>query len=61
MSRRPRLVRSRRRQRGAAVVEYTLALVLLVGTLLADPDVFRQLAEALRKAYAAFVYALSLA
>lgn len=61
MSLRPRRIQAPRRQRGAAVVEYTVALVLLAGTLLADPDVFHQLAEALRKSYAAFLYALSLA
>lgn len=49
------------RQRGGALVEYLVVALLLVAVLIADPDVFRQLAEALRKAYASFVYALSTA
>jgi len=47
-------------QRGSALVEYTVVVLVLVTWLIAKGDVVRQLAEALRDAYAAFVYALSI-
>jgi Flp pilus assembly pilin Flp len=51
---------SRRQQRGGALVEYTVVVLLLVVALLADPNVIRQLADAVRDAYTSFVYALSI-
>ena len=53
------LQRSAGRQRGAALVEYLIVVLLLVTVLIVDPNVFVELAAALRKAYASFVYALS--
>lgn len=50
----------RRQQGGSALIEYTIVLLLLVGALLADPNVIRQLADAVRDAYTSFVYALSI-
>lgn len=47
------------RQRGSALIEYLVVAGVLVAVLLADPNVFGQLADALRKAYTSFVYALS--
>lgn len=48
-----------RRQRGSALTEYLIVALLLVLVLVANPNVFVELAAALRKAYASFVYALS--
>ncbi|PKM03868.1 MAG: hypothetical protein CVV16_07360 [Gammaproteobacteria bacterium HGW-Gammaproteobacteria-6] len=48
-----------RRQQGAALVEYLVVALLLVLALIANPNVFVELADALRNAYASFVYALS--
>ncbi|MHB1057454.1 MAG: hypothetical protein ACYC0F_06195 [Rhodanobacter sp.] len=48
------------RQRGGALIEYTIVVLLLVMVLLANPNVIRQLADALREAYTSFVYALSI-
>lgn len=62
MSRRGRIVSEQcggHRQRGAALAEYLIVALLLVLALIADPNVFVELADALRKAYASFVYALS--
>lgn len=50
----------RGRQRGSALIEYTVVVLLLVTVLLANPNVIRQLADALRDAYTSFVYALSI-
>lgn len=47
-------------QRGSALVEYTIVVLFLVVVLLGNPNVVSDLAEALRKAYTSFVYALSL-
>lgn len=47
-------------QRGSALIEYTVVVLLLVTVLLANPNVIRQLADALRDAYTSFVYALSI-
>jgi Flp pilus assembly pilin Flp len=46
-------------QRGGALVEYTIIVSLLVVVLLANPNVIRDLAHAIRDAYTSFVYALS--
>ena len=49
----------RRRQHGAAAVEYTVVLVALLGALFADPSVLTTLADAVRTGYQKFIYALS--
>lgn len=63
MSRRRRTARAAgladRRQRGGALVEYTVVVLLLVLVLVANPDALPQLAKALRDVYSSFVYALS--
>lgn len=51
---------SRARQHGGALVEYTVVVMLLVMVLLANPNVIKQLADAVRDAYTSFVYALSI-
>lgn len=48
-----------RYQRGGALVEYTVVVLLLVLVLVAYPDAIPQLAKALREVYASFAYALS--
>lgn len=48
-----------RRQRGAATIEYVVAALLVVLVLVANGNVIRQLADAIRNAYASFVYAIS--
>lgn len=50
---------SGQRQRGGALVEYTIVVLLLVLVLVAYPDAIPQLAKALREVYASFAYALS--
>lgn len=47
------------RQHGSAMVEYTVVLAFLVIVLIADDNVIKQLADAVRNVYASFVYALS--
>jgi Flp pilus assembly pilin Flp len=47
------------RQRGSATVEYTIVATLVVVVLIANENVVQQLANAIRNAYASFVYALS--
>lgn len=59
MQRRPPLP-FRRAQRGAALVEYTIVTVLAILVLVAEPNVVLELAEAMRKAYSSFIYAISL-
>lgn len=54
------LLSQRTHQRGSALVEYTIVVSLLVVVLLANPNVIRDLAHALRDAYTSFVYALSI-
>lgn len=49
----------RRRQRGAATVEYVIVALFIVIVLIGNPNVIAQLAQAMRDAYASFVYALS--
>jgi Flp pilus assembly pilin Flp len=55
-----RAQRGRSHQRGGALVEYWLVVSLVVLVLIAKPDLMHQLADALKKAYASFVYALSI-
>lgn len=50
-----------RRQRGGALAEYTIVVLLLVLVLVAYPDAIPQLAKTLREVYASFAYALSVA
>lgn len=52
-------MRGKRGQAGQATIEYTLVLMLAVVVLLARPDVITQIVDALKEAYAAFVFALS--
>lgn len=49
------------RQCGAAMIEYLVVASLLVLVLIAKPNVFTDLAAALRESYASFVYVLSAA
>ncbi len=49
----------KRSQTGQATIEYTIVLMLAVVVLLARPDVITQIVDALKEAYAAFVFALS--
>lgn len=53
----------RRTQRGVAMVEYTIVALFIVIVLIAtdgpDGNVIKKLADAIRNAYASFVYALS--
>ncbi|HUA79456.1 MAG TPA: hypothetical protein VL997_03725 [Dyella sp.] len=48
-----------RHQRGAATVEYVIAALFIAIVLIGNPNVITQLAQAMRDAYASFVYALS--
>lgn len=48
------------RQRGSALIEYTIVVLFLVVVLLANPNVIAELANAVRDAYTSFVYALSI-
>lgn len=50
---------NRRRQRGSALIEYTIVALFVVVVLVANDNVIKQLADAIRNAYASFVYALS--
>lgn len=59
-ARRRNPIPARFRQRGGALVEYTIVVLLLVVVLLADPNAIPKLAQALRDAYTHFVYALSI-
>ncbi|HEY4145317.1 hypothetical protein [Pinirhizobacter sp.] len=53
-------VAGRRRQRGAAMVEYSIGALMLVLVLVAvNPNAIEQLVTAIRDAYTSFVYALS--
>lgn len=51
---------SRRRQRGAALIEYTVVVSLGVLVLVAEPNIVLELIESLRKAYQGFTYMLSM-
>jgi hypothetical protein len=48
-------------QRGSATAEYMIVATLVVIILVAQDNVVKQLADAIRNAYASFVYALSVA
>jgi Flp pilus assembly pilin Flp len=50
-----------RRQRGSATVEYTIVALFVVIVLIANENVIKELADAIRNAYASFAYALSVA
>jgi Flp pilus assembly pilin Flp len=50
---------TRSRQRGAAAVEYLIVALFVVLVLVAGQDVIHKLADALRTAYASFLYTLS--
>jgi len=48
-----------RAQRGSAMIEYIVVATFVVIVLVANPNVIKQLADALRDVYASFVYTLS--
>lgn len=48
-----------RSQRGSAMIEYMVVATFLVIVLVANPNVIKQLADALRDVYASFVYTIS--
>lgn len=48
-----------RLQRGQAAIEYIVVVIAVVIILIAKPDVITDIVDALKEAYAAFVYALS--
>jgi Flp pilus assembly pilin Flp len=48
-------------QRGHATAEYLIVTAFVVIVLIANDNVIKQLADAVRNAYASFVYALSVA
>lgn len=45
--------------RGQASIEYIVVVIAVVIILIAKPDVITEIVNALKEAYAAFVYALS--
>ncbi len=47
------------RQAGNATAEYLLVATFVVVVLVANDNVIKQLADAIRNAYASFLYALS--
>jgi Flp pilus assembly pilin Flp len=53
--------RSPRKQRGSATAEYVMVALFVVIVLIANDNVIKQLADAIRNAYASFAYALSVA
>ena len=50
---------TRRRQKGTAATEYIVVSLFLVLVLLTGPNVIKQLMDAFKSAYAAFLYTLS--
>lgn len=48
-----------RPQRGQASIEYVVVVIAVVIILIAKPDVITDIVDALKEAYAAFIYALS--
>lgn len=48
-----------RGQRGQASIEYIVVVIAVVIILIAKPDVVADIVDALKEAYAAFVYAMS--
>ena len=61
MTRRARLecARCPGKQRGSATAEYTIVAMFVVIVLIANENVIKELADAIRNAYASFAYALS--
>lgn len=57
---RPVSLSSVQRQRGAALIEYSIVTLLAVTVLVAQPNIVLELVESLRKAHSSFTYALSL-
>jgi hypothetical protein len=53
------VARPPRGQRGSASAEYVIGALLVVIVLVANDNVTKQLADAIRNAYASFAYALS--
>ena len=49
------------RQRGSATTEYLIVAAFVVIVLVANDNVIKQLADAIRNSYASFLYALSVA
>ena len=49
----------RGRQRGSTTAEYAIVSLLVVIVLVANENVIKELADAIRNAYASFAYALS--
>jgi|KBSMisStandDraft_5_1062788.scaffolds.fasta_scaffold857545_2 Flp pilus assembly pilin Flp len=47
------------KQRGSATAEYLIVAAFVVIVLIANDNVIKQLADAIRNAYASFNYALS--
>ena len=47
------------KQRGSATAEYLIVAAFVVVVLIANDNVIKQLADAIRNAYASFNYALS--
>ena len=56
---RRRSARPLRKQRGSATAEYAIVAMLVLIVLMSNDNVIRQLATAIRDAYASFAYALS--
>lgn len=54
------LAAPRRRQRGSAVVEYTIITLLVVVVLIADTNVIAMVIDAVKQLYGAFTFALSI-
>ena len=47
------------RQRGSATAEYIMVATFVIIVLIANENVIKELADAIRNAYASFAYALS--
>jgi hypothetical protein len=47
------------RQRGSATAEYIIVAMFVIVVLIANENVIKELADAIRNAYASFAYALS--
>lgn len=52
-------IRSPARQRGQALIEYTLVTFLVVVVLIANPNVITEIVDAIRSVYQAFTSAIS--
>jgi hypothetical protein len=51
--------RAARRQRGSATAEYVIVAMFVIIVLIANENVIKELADAIRNGYASFAYALS--